>query len=142
MYLAQNIKVLRTKANETQKDLAEFLAVSEMTISRYESGDNEPDLSKLVSIAEHFDVTVDDLLLTKLEEPIPLYIKNLKALRKKYGMKQSEIISLLGLKTVSAYSKKENGCVPFSIDEIIKLAEYYGVFLDSLVNKDLSDGGV
>lgn len=142
MYLAQNIKALRTKANETQKDLAQFLAVSEMTISRYESGDNEPDLSKLVVIAEHFDVTVDDLLLTKLEEPVKLYIKNIKYLRRQNEMTQSAMADLLGFKGKSSLCAIETGKVGMSIENLTKLADYFGVTLDQLVNKNLSDGGV
>ncbi len=141
MYFAQNLKFLRLKAGEKQKDLSDLLGVSEMTISRYESGDNEPDLTKTEVIARHYDISLDELLTEKMLTPPVLYMRNLKYLRQKYGIKQKEIIKLLDLKTESAYSKKENGSVPFSVDEVIKLAEYYGITLDSLVSNDLANGG-
>ena len=43
LYLAQNLKYLRSKTREKQRDIAELLGVSEMTVSRYESGENEPE---------------------------------------------------------------------------------------------------
>lgn len=50
----------------------------------------------------------------------------LKTLRTERGETQIEIARLLGLKTASAYSKKENGKVPVSLEEVKILASHYG----------------
>ncbi len=50
----------------------------------------------------------------------------LKTLRVERGKTQIEIARLLGLKTASAYSKKESGKVPLSLEEVKILSEYYG----------------
>lgn len=57
-FLAQ----LRKEKNITQKELAEFLNVSDKTVSHWERGENSPDLSVIPLIAEYFGVTCDELL--------------------------------------------------------------------------------
>lgn len=54
----------------------------------------------------------------------------LKKLREQSGETQLELANLLGLKTASAYNKKENGKVTISIDEAKILAEHYQKPLD------------
>lgn len=55
----------------------------------------------------------------------------LKALRKAKGETQSDLATLLGLKTASAYNKKEKGKVPFSLNEVKILADHFDEPLDS-----------
>lgn len=50
---------------------------------------------------------------------------NLKELRKERGETQIEIARLLGLKTASAYNKKENGKTPISLEEAKILAAHF-----------------
>jgi len=45
-----------------RKALSECCGLSKNAIGRYERGEREPSLSALVSIAEFFDVTIDDLV--------------------------------------------------------------------------------
>lgn len=47
----------------------------------------------------------------------------LKELRKRYNLTQRDMADILGLKTVSAYSKKENGKSPISLKEAKILSE-------------------
>lgn len=115
LHLAENIKYLREQDGLTQKEFAEKLVVSRATVGNWESGEREPELSRIVKMAEYFSVTLDDFILTELRPPTPMYVKNIKLLRKKHGMKQEDMANLLGLKTVSAYCKKENGSVPFGM---------------------------
>lgn len=49
----------------------------------------------------------------------------LKNLRKEHGETQIEVARLLGLKTASAYNKKENGKVPISLEEAKILSAHY-----------------
>lgn len=56
----------------------------------------------------------------------------LKKLRKEKGETQIEIANLLGLKTASAYSKKENGYVPISLEEAKILAKHFNQPIDSI----------
>ncbi|MDR0905046.1 MAG: helix-turn-helix domain-containing protein [Oscillospiraceae bacterium] len=60
--LAENLKKLRHGRDLTQEDLAEFIGVSAQSISKWERGDNLPDITILPAIANFFEVTTDDLL--------------------------------------------------------------------------------
>ena len=141
MYLAQNLKYLRTKAGEKQKDIAELLGVSEMTVSRYESGENEPELIKVLKISKHYELTMDELVAVQLQEELPLYVKNIRFLRKRNDFTQSEMAELLGYKGKQGYGAFETGNSAISVENLIKLADYFGVTLDKLVKQDLSNGG-
>lgn len=66
--VAKNIAELRVFNNMTQMELAEKLNYSDKTISKWERGESSPDISVLVSIAEIFGVTLDELVQ---EERIP-----------------------------------------------------------------------
>ena len=136
MYLAQNLKYLRERNGELQKDMCELLGVTEATMSKYESGYIEPDIEKLITLADHFGVTIDDLLRNDLC-PKPMYARNLKHLRKKHGMSQKDVADLLemGRSVVSLY---EIGYREMSIEDLTILADYFGVTLDQMVKQDLS----
>lgn len=139
MYFAQNLKYLRECKGETQKDIAEVLSVSKQTASVYEKGEIEPDIAKLIMLADHFEITIDDLLRKDLRPPKPMYAKNLKYLREKYGMSQEETSKLLGHKDKSSCCLVENGKQKLSVEQLMKISEYFGFTLDQFVKQDLSE---
>lgn len=53
---------LRQDRKMTQKDLAQAMFVTVGTISNYEHGVHYPDVEKLISLADYFNVTTDYLL--------------------------------------------------------------------------------
>ncbi len=53
---------LRKNADMTQSDLAERLNVTRQAVSKYEIGDSFPDVTILVTMAEIFGVSVDELI--------------------------------------------------------------------------------
>lgn len=59
---SENIKKYRIKANLTQKELADKLGVSFQTVSKYENGINEPDLSTLRLMSVIFGCPLVDLI--------------------------------------------------------------------------------
>ena len=59
---AQNAKEYRIAASLTQAELAEKLKTTQRKVSYWESGKIEPDLDTLISIAEFFDVSIDELV--------------------------------------------------------------------------------
>ena len=56
------LKELRKKKKLSQLRLAIDLSTTQNTISRYETGEREPDMEALIKIADYFDVSVDYLL--------------------------------------------------------------------------------
>lgn len=134
MYLAENLKYLRQKKGETQKDISRLLSVagygySEMTVSRYENGECEPELQKVIILAEHFNVTTDELLTVDMKNVKPLYLLNLRFLRKKYNMTQQDISDLLGFRDKSSCCLIEKGITLLTLEQSIKLSDYFGVTL-------------
>lgn len=63
MYLAQNLRYLRERRGEAQKDIADLLGVPKTTMSSYENGYIEPNIEKLILLAEHFGITLDELIV-------------------------------------------------------------------------------
>ena len=56
------LKELRKEKNLTQEQFAEQLGVSSRTVSRWETGNNMPDISLLTEIAEFYDVSIPELI--------------------------------------------------------------------------------
>lgn len=139
MYLASNLKYLRDRRGETQKDLSALLKVSEMSVSRYESGENEPELLKVIAIAEHFNVRIDDLLKSDLRHPASICGRNLKYLRGRYEMSQGDMARLLNTRNQQNVSRYELGQNEMSIEQMLKVADYFGVTLDQFIKQDLSE---
>ena len=60
--MGNNIRTLRKAAGLTMKQFGGIMGVSESTISLYETGKNEPDISMLKKMSEYFNVSIDELL--------------------------------------------------------------------------------
>lgn len=56
------VKKLRKEKGLTQEQLAEKLNVSGRTVSRWETGNNMPDLSILIELADFFDVDIREII--------------------------------------------------------------------------------
>ena len=62
MTIGEQIRALRKKANQTQKDLSNATGLAVNTISRYESGERTPTIDVIAKIAAALSVSVPDLL--------------------------------------------------------------------------------
>lgn len=60
--VGERIKYLRKSNNWTQKNIADFLHVAEITVSSWERNRTEPDIETIVKISILFHVTTDYLL--------------------------------------------------------------------------------
>ena len=60
--IGQYIQLLRKQQFLSQKDLAERLGVSFQAVSKWETGENLPDVSILLDLADVLDTTTDKLL--------------------------------------------------------------------------------
>ena len=62
MTLGEKISALRRQKGMSQKHLAEILMISPQAVSRWEQGENTPDLDNILRLSEIFDVSTDYLL--------------------------------------------------------------------------------
>jgi transcriptional regulator with XRE-family HTH domain len=67
MYFASNLKILRKKSGKTQDALSSELNIGRTTIANYEAGISEPSLDTLMTFANYFGVTLDELLSKNME---------------------------------------------------------------------------
>ena len=73
IYIGENIKRLRRQKDITQEQLADFLNISNVAISKWERGETYPDISLLPVLAKYFNVTVDTLIgydVTKIQNEV------------------------------------------------------------------------
>ncbi|MGL5352152.1 MAG: helix-turn-helix domain-containing protein [Clostridium sp.] len=71
MMINKNIKAQRLRLNMTQKTLSEKLGKSVRMIQKYEEGEVEPRISTLNKIATIFEISVKDLIFTRLDVILP-----------------------------------------------------------------------
>jgi len=70
MSLGIRLRERREKLNKTQLDAARDLGISNVQLSRYESGDRRPDPDMLGRFAEYYKTTTD-YLLGRIDDPTP-----------------------------------------------------------------------
>ena len=61
MSFCERLRLLRTERKINQTTLGDAIGVTLKQVQRYESGDSEPTLSKLLRLADYFDVSLDYL---------------------------------------------------------------------------------
>ena len=67
MKLKEMIKVNRQKKGWSQDDLAKQLNISRQAISKWETGESQPDVDKLLVMSEIFDITLDELIKGEIQ---------------------------------------------------------------------------
>ena len=60
--LGDRLRVLRKERKVSQKELAEYLGISIRGYQFYESEDNEPNIKRLIALADFYGVTIDYLV--------------------------------------------------------------------------------
>lgn len=71
MNLSDKISKLRRQAGLSQEQLAEALGVSRQSVSKWESGQAQPEIGKIVLMSEIFQVSTDYLLKDSPKNPEP-----------------------------------------------------------------------
>ena len=66
--IGKRIKELRIKNKVTQKEIAEGIGVSSVSVQRFEYGSVRPSLDTLIAIANYFNVSLD-YLVGRSEDP-------------------------------------------------------------------------
>lgn len=70
MGLGQNIAALRKIKGMTQEKLAEQCNVSRQAVAKWETGESEPSIEKLVALSRVFNISIDTLVKAEKENPL------------------------------------------------------------------------
>lgn len=141
MYLRENLAYLRKKNSLSQAEVGQMLGVTKQAVSNWERGyTNGMPIEMIISLAEIFSVSIDDLLTKDLSPTGSVFGRNLQYLRKSVNAKGKEIAKIFGVNH-STYSKYENGLVQPSMEGLVAISEFFGVTVDDLLKKDLSKEG-
>ena len=60
--IGEFLKRLRNEKELTQEQLAEKIGVSNITVSRWETGNNLPDISVLIQLSEFYDIDIREII--------------------------------------------------------------------------------
>ncbi|WP_051312877.1 helix-turn-helix domain-containing protein [Sporocytophaga myxococcoides] len=66
IYFGENLYLLRKEKGLNQAELSEIIGVGRNTLSDYENGKSEPNLSTLIKISEFFGINIHTLLVEAL----------------------------------------------------------------------------
>ena len=66
--LGEALRDLRTGCRMTQEFVAETIGVSRQAVSKWESGENDPSTSNLISLAKLYGTTVEEILKSIRQE--------------------------------------------------------------------------
>lgn len=118
MDFGRSIYQIRSQANLTQAQFSELFGVSQQTVQKWESGASTPELSKIIAISKHFDVSLDMLVLGN-DERIVEEMNKRKIVKPQYQ-------NLHRWEVYSSYLQTE---YQQSIDEGLDIEDYKDIFL-------------
>lgn len=75
MSIGTNIQYIRKINQLTQEQFASKMNITRQTVSKWESDEVKPDLSKLIELAELFSLSLDELILKDLRGQNKIYSK-------------------------------------------------------------------
>ena len=127
MYFSSNVKLLRSRRERTQNEVAFALKMKRSTLSGYENMVSQPTIKALTAFSEYYKVTIDTLIkidlrtlsesqLSQLEHGFDVYIKGgkMRVLATTVDSSNNENIELVTEKAKAGYT---NG---FSDPEFMK----------------------
>ena len=117
MHFSSNIKFLRKRRGRTQDDVASALDMKRSTLSGYENGVAQPNVSVLLAFSAYFNVAIDTLIkvdlktlresqLSQLENGFDVFVKGsgLRVLVSTVDASNRENIELVPEKAKAGYT--------------------------------------
>ena len=71
MTFSEHLYQLRVLRRLSQKEVATAIGVTTLTYQRYEHGEREPNLSRLIALADFYNLSLDQLVCRTREEALP-----------------------------------------------------------------------
>lgn len=129
------LRAIRKLRGFNQRQLAEELGVTQATLSGWETGKYEPDITSLKKISVILSVSLDSLILDEnIDSKIYPALTNLKAIRESKGLTQKEVADDLEIGT-STLSQYETGKREPDNSTLVKIADYFNCSVDYLLGR-------
>ena len=114
------LKELRKEKGITQEQMAEKLNISGRTVSRWETGNNMPDISLLIELAEFYDISIPEIVNgerknEKMNEEVKEVAQTLSAyadFEKENLIKKIQSQSIIGVIALMIYCILDFGGMP------------------------------
>ena len=81
MAVSKIIQNLRKEMNMSQEEFADIFSVSKQAVQKWETGENKPDLEKLILISKRFNISLDYLILGNDKR----IVEEMKVIKPQYG---------------------------------------------------------
>ena len=131
------LKQLRKEKGITQEQLAEAFNVSNRTVSRWETGNNMPDISILVDIADYYNISIPEIIngerksemMKKEERELAKSMSDYATTEKENIFKEMKVQSIMGVCALALYLiLNETGAYMYN-DILAKLTDYCETFV-------------
>lgn len=132
-FFAKNLIRFRTSRLMNRKQLAVEIGVTDAIVRYWEVNNGTPSITHLVSLAEFFETTIDELIRTN---QMKIVSWNIAHLRMKKKISQEWMAGELDITRSRLSSWEEHRAEP-GIDMLIKLSEYFQKSVDDLIKTDL-----
>lgn len=123
--LGSRIARLRKRKEITQDQLAEYMGISAQAVSKWENDITCPDITALPKLADHFNVTVDELLRGEAHDKVKVVPKN---------ERRDPDSAVIRMKVLSKRGDKVNINLPLML---LKSATDAGLDLGSITGKSM-----
>lgn len=138
---SETLNDLLADKNISQKELAENVNIDEACISRYLSGECEPALKNIVTLADYFNCSVDFLIGLEPEKNIKDFLKcpslgtHLENLAHQAGYSVYKFSKLCSINDASYYYWVKGKHMP-SIDQVIKISKFLNCSVDYVLGRE------
>lgn len=142
--VSKKLKALRKSRGLSQVEIAEHLGIAQSTYAGYETASRKITLNMLVRLSDYFGVSIDSLLkganVKMRENRTSNLYASIQQLCKKHNITIAFLERACGLGNGTI---KKWGTAASSVDRLKKVADYFGVSIDSLLKDDFgkNDGG-
>jgi len=101
------IKEVREKSGKSQKECAEYVGVTQKTLSQWEQGKGAPTCETVIKLAELFNTTINELCFG--EDPC-VFLSQLRNIQKDDAKKIIEALDLLAESEPKQYENYLKAC--------------------------------
>lgn len=140
MDIAESVRIRRVQLKMTQQDLSRKTGIKQPTISAIEKGVNKPGIDTIILISDALDCTVSDLIgqTRPASRQDPHVMNKFRYCRIMKHLSQKAVASSIGV-SCPMVSQWESGSKKPSKENLVKLADLFGVSTDYLLDHEFSE---